>query len=71
MHILHYEPINCLFVLPVDSSSLDQLGLDASYGVGMIVRVLNDVTERWQVLGGEIDYQVNCKRVDHCESFFL
>jgi len=45
MHILHHKPINCLFVLPVDSCSLNQLGLDASYGVGFVVRVLNDVTE--------------------------
>ena len=39
MNILHDNPIHSLLVLAVDSGSLDQLGLDAVNGIGLIVGI--------------------------------
>jgi hypothetical protein len=38
--VLHNKPINCLFILPIDSCGLDQFGLDTFNGVGFVVGVL-------------------------------
>ncbi len=63
--ILHHKPINCLFILPVDSCSLDQLCLDAGYGVGMIVRVLDNVTGGQEASRRREPYQMNRECIDH------
>jgi hypothetical protein len=39
MDILHNKPINCLLILAVDSSSLNELGFDAGDGIRMVVGI--------------------------------
>jgi hypothetical protein len=56
MDVLHNKPINGLFVLPVDSCSLNQFGLDACNGVGVLVGVLADVSEYSNVSRRRLKY---------------
>jgi hypothetical protein len=50
MDVLHNKPINGLFILPVDSRSLDQFRLDAFNGVGLVIGVLEDVNSGLKML---------------------
>ncbi len=42
MDILHHKPINCLLVFAVDTSSFNQLGLNAFDGIWLVVCVQMD-----------------------------
>lgn len=39
MHVLHDNPVDGLFVLLVDARGFDELGLEAGYGLGVLVGV--------------------------------
>ena len=55
MNVLHNNPVDCLFILAVDSRSLDELGLDPLDGIRLVVSV--------EVDGERVDHFECCFRM--------